>query len=991
MKSTLFKKVLFIITLLVTCLCFMPLPNGSIQAEEESEWFDSGKFRDSTYNRTLATWLKSYQKITNKDESFSVSDSYDLNTTINSYTDEDYHNPIYLLNKEEKANYRITVDKTGLYYLSLDYRFNTNFNASPLVDVLINNEIQYNELENISLEVSFNITEREESERYNRFNDELLPYTNPINIWYHNYLTDPFNESTTPYLVLLNEGENIISIISHEDNLELGNIYIEKESDLIDYQTYLTKYEDKSYPNHPITIQAEDYLSKNDIEIKASYYKSYKMTPNSYKSQVLNMLNGDSQSRSGMMVTYSFDVISPGMYALSLKYKQSKIAGVGVGRNIYIDGEIPFTEFKDYIFPYENSWKNHTLNKDGSPLYVYLDEGTHTISFEATSYHVVDVINRLYTIMDSINSLGISISTITGSSSNSDITWKITNYLPTIGDDLLAYSKELLEIYDYINSLNPTTKEASEVSTLKVAANQLKRLAKSPNKIQNRLSELCNGSGSAYQLIGSAIGYLISQPLDIDYFVFSSSSYKLPSANGNFFGRLFFSIKSFFYSFFDKRYNIALSKTDNTIDIYVASSNLYTNIIQEMADSIFTKNEGINVNLNILSNTQSIILNNATNTNPDLVLEIDSWTPYTYALRGMLEDLSKFEDFDLLTKDIYSSNFTPLIYESGVYGLPETQGMQLLFYRKDILESIGITEYDTWDDIIKMLPILQSYQMNFYHPLGYDSAYKGFSLTTPFFYMFGAETYSEEGYITSIGDEKSIEAIKFMTDLFTIYNLPQQVSSFFEHFRSGTLPIGVGGIDLYLQLKYACPELSGQWGVLPIPGMTNEDGVVERWTSTYGKCSIMFASSSKKDKAWKFLKWWHDPLTQSDYIQRIKSTLGEKYLIIPANMETLDNSPWDLEIKKEVITAARWSRIPAIIPGSYIVEREVSNIWNNVVINKMIVRIAVNQSIPKINRELARKFEEFKYLQNGKLVRKYPVPTKDNITNWVKGREYYEK
>ena len=317
--------------------------------------------------------------------------------------------------------------------------------------------------------------------------------------------------------------------------------------------------------------------------------------------------------------------------------------------------------------------------------------------------------------------------------------------------------------------------------------------------------------------------------------------------------------------------------------------------------------------------------------------------------------------------------------------------MNLLFYRKDILNALDLDVPDTWEDVLKMLPTLQSYQMNFYHSLGYNSAYKGFGLTSPIFYMYNAEMYNYNGFTSSLDTEEAVEAIKFMTDLFNVYNLPQQVSSFFECFRSGTLPIGIGGIDLYLQLKYACPELSGQWGVVPIPGVYNsETGKVERWTTTYGKCSIMFASSEKKDKAWKFLKWWHSTEVITNYVETIKSNLGEKYLIVPANMYALNASPWDLEIKEQVMLASPWSRIPAITPGSYIVEREISNIWNSVVIDKTPVRVAINQSIPKINRELQRKLEEFKYIENGVKVKEYLIPTNSNISKWVKGYEFYE-
>jgi ABC-type glycerol-3-phosphate transport system substrate-binding protein len=49
----------------------------------------------------------------------------------------------------------------------------------------------------------------------------------------------------------------------------------------------------------------------------------------------------------------------------------------------------------------------------------------------------------------------------------------------------------------------------------------------------------------------------------------------------------------------------------------------------------------------------------------------------------------------------------PYVFEEGVYGLPGTQNFWVTYYRKDILDSIGITEIpQTWDEIIEILPLL---------------------------------------------------------------------------------------------------------------------------------------------------------------------------------------------------------------------------------------------------------------------------------------------
>ncbi|MDD4166672.1 MAG: extracellular solute-binding protein, partial [Endomicrobiaceae bacterium] len=895
-----------------------------------------------------------------------------------------------IIQKDDTILINVTVELTGLYQLGLSYQPESGFNTAPTIELKINDEVPFNEAGALPLEVDWEIIEREEAKRFNRYGNELLPYSKAKAGWYVHYLDDVNGRYTEPYRFLLNGGNNVISVKALTSSLMLDGLYLGSKAEPTSYEAYLRLNSGPSI-NRLIRIPAEDFHYKNDIEAKAGYYKSADVAPSAYKTRTLNILDGSSVARGGTRVTYRFTVHTSGLYKITFKYLQNMQDGLASARSIYFDGVIPYSELENYLFPTTKKWTNHTLNKAGEPLLVYLEAGEHTMMLETTLGVYQDYIEKLYTIMDEINGLGLIITSITGASKNKYTDWDILKYLPDLLTDLTLYSDEILAVARAISELNGSKKIIGEISSLKIAAKQLRRLSRRPNKIHLRLEELNVGSGSAYQLIGTAAGSLLFQPLSLDMIYLSGLDNKIPKSNRNVFTRFWFSVKSFFYSFFDKRYNYQISRDDDVLDVWVAQSPIYLDIIQNMIDDDFTAQTGIKAKVNILPTSQKIILNNATGTNPDVILSIDSWEPYNYALRGLLADLSTFPDFDQVTSNIYRNCFTPVIFEDGVYAIPETQGMNILFYRRDILDFLNVSPPVTWDDVLALLPILQSYRMNFYHPLGNETAYKGFSATSPFIYAFGGEIFSENGYTETFSREENIEAIKYMTDLFNIYNLPLQVANFFEHFRCGTLPIGIGTVDMYLQLKYAAPELSGQWDILPVPGFDrNGDGEVERWTTAYGKASILFASSKKQTAGWELIKWWNQTATQIAYTQNIKMGLGEKYLVIPANVEALLASPWEQKIKTQVAAAAQWSRIPAIVPGSYVVERELSNIWNRVVIDRKNVRVAVGLSVDKINRELIRKFEEFGYLKNGQVVKEYIVPNNENIVDWVKGRDYDE-
>jgi hypothetical protein len=71
------------------------------------------------------------------------------------------------------------------------------------------------------------------------------------------------------------------------------------------------------------------------------------------------------------------------------------------------------------------------------------------------------------------------------------------------------------------------------------------------------------------------------------------------------------------------------------------------------------------------------------------------------------------------------------------------------------------------------------------------------------------------------------------------------------------------------------------------------------------------------------------------------------------------------------------------VPGSYMVERELSNIWNRVVYDGVNIRTAVEDSIVIVDREITRKMTEFGYLNSdGVIIKNYFIPTNTTIIDW---------
>ena len=73
----------------------------------------------------------------------------------------------------------------------------------------------------------------------------------------------------------------------------------------------------------------------------------------------------------------------------------------------------------------------------------------------------------------------------------------------------------------------------------------------------------------------------------------------------------------------------------------------------------------------------------------------------------------------------------------------------------------------------------------------------------------------------------------------------------------------------------------------------------------------------------------------------------------------------------------------ARIPGTYMVEREISNAWTNIVFENVNPRQALDNAVRISNREILYKMAEFGYVDNGVVLKDYPVPNIYNVHEWL--------
>ncbi len=98
------------------------------------------------------------------------------------------------------------------------------------------------------------------------------------------------------------------------------------------------------------------------------------------------------------------------------------------------------------------------------------------------------------------------------------------------------------------------------------------------------------------------------------------------------------------------------------------------------------------------------------------------------------------------------------------------------------------------------------------------------------------------------------------------------------------MPLAIADYSMYLKVDAASPELSGRWEMVPIPGVRQSDGSIDRTLSISAAtgtdtspglaqsitCGVIFSQSPNRENAWKFLEWFTSDEIQTDYGRKLK-------------------------------------------------------------------------------------------------------------------------
>lgn len=876
----------------------------------------------------------------------------------------------------ESAYYNVQINQSGLYNISILYVPVDRSLTANTVSLKINGQLPFDEAEYIELPT---IWEDESKEFLNdRFGNESIPRSIPLREWRSQILRVYTAATSQPLAVYLDEGTNLIEITNRANPLSLGKLAVSPDLILPEYDEYINSFDYLELAELPISIGAVEYVEKNSSYINLMAIPNPDLEPFESGRRKLNAIEGEGYNLAGQDISFRVDIPETGLYKISLKYSTT-VKDAFIYRSIMIDGKIPFKQAGMLPIPptggkFETGILSHA---DGRAYEFMLEEGSRLITLSVVSGPAAQAITDLTMCLDHINLFSQQIRRITGREIDENRTWRLTSYLPLTADYLESYITVLNYYYNSLSSAWGENDNPAELSNLRIAIRRLEQLALNPDSLPVRLNAFQTGTGSVAELIGVQIETLKDQPMtlnSIDFFGLNPPESTKKS--------IIVHIREWILNFIATfKSNDLQEVSDESLNVWVNRPVQQVDLIRKLTDALFADDTGENIVISYshLSNEGRLILARASGTAPDVVIGLSGWIPYELAIRGSGYDLTRFPDFWEFASQFAPGAFIPLVYEKGVYAIPESMDFQALFYRRDILDSIGLEIPDTWDDVIDMLPELQRNGMGFYHHMAVNSAYKWFNITYVDLAQFQCQLYTPDGMSVNLSSPEGLAALDFQTKLFTTYSMPEQVASFYQSFRRGTIPIGIGNFYTYVQLKSAAPEIAGQWGIALIPGQKDPEGNILRWTPGLATTSFLFEEVKNPEIAWTFMKWWLSEEIQSEFGYRLQSVFGPSYMYLPANLNSVESLPVEFSDREIIRKQLDWIAEPAKTPATYMVERGISDIWNMVVFDGIPIRIAVDRMQIEMNRELRRKLEEFGYISQGEMVRPYEFPTVEEI------------
>lgn len=871
---------------------------------------------------------------------------------------------VLLWNQDESwVEWEVTVPETGYYQISIDYYMPPGKKSAGERDLMIDGEYPFREAKRLTFQRMWR--DAAPPRKDSRGND-IRPGQVEVFGWQTVSLEDSRRLVLEPLRFYLTAGTHRLRMGALREPMMIAGITVHSPQVLSTYEEKLAEWKAAGFQpaRSLVKVQGEEAALKSQQTLRREYTSDPLQEPPAKGKIILNSFGAWRWRFAGDWAEWVFDVPEDGLYELDLKVWQGWEDGLPVYRRLFIDGQIPFQEANSIPIPFNRKqqiWRVGAVKEDDEPYLFALTKGRHVLRLEVSVGPLAETVRTIEEVSQRLSVFNREVVMVTGPQPDPNFEYRIETIIPDLIDRLNATAALLENEIEYMTKA--VGRRPAAANTLAMVADQLRAMAQNPDMITKPggIKSFGDNQTSLSQWSLS----LQNKPLEVDWVAFAPPGQKWPRAGANALDTGKRTASDLIASFGKDYGQIGDAyEGQEALKVWVGRGREWAEIIKQMADDDFTPKTGIPVNINILpagavgiGGLNVMLLAAVTGDTPDVALGAASNLPVEFAMRGQMTALDEFPDYEEVRQRFRPGALIPFYYQGHVYGLPEQQDFQMLFYRIDVLQILGLKVPNTWQEVYEMIPDLQANGLDFFYPSPLSVGdIGGF---TPFLYQLGGDYYTPDGLKSALYTPEAQAAFKEWTELWTNYKVPMQ-ADFYNRMRTGLMPIGVAGYGLYTQLATAAPELAGWWGMAPLPGHVR-DGQIDRTTAGGSLAAIIFKieDPERRQQAWEFVKWWTSEETQMRFGNEVEGLLGAGARWNTANVEAMKGLPWPNKDLRAILEQWSWLKEVPVVLGGYFTGRHVSNAWNRTVISGELPRESLELAIKDIDRELLAKQQEF--------------------------------
>ncbi len=818
--------------------------------------------------------------------------------------------------------YTVNVSEDGMYALGLSYCPIAGRGLPLSFSFKIDGEQPYETLSSVNFErtwVDENIDGVQDGNGNVYASEQLEKF-----LFKNTMAMDRTGQYIDPLKVHLTAGTHTVTVTAASGELYFAGVLLCAPEQVKPYSEVAAGYKSAGYTNYDgdeIIIEGEKAKYKSSSSITPFIDNSDpSINPSQAFKDIINYIGSTGWQTPNETIVWDVEVPKDGLYKLGFRFRQQNVINGNSYRSLKIDGKSPFEQAKEISFYYDGGWQFQGLTADGEQALIYLTAGKHELSLTVTLGEFGEISREINDITYELGNLYLKIRMITGENIDTGRSYVFFEQIPNFNETLENNIKRLSDLCDQITEITGQD-SGTYISTIKNMIRVMEDIYDNPYTAQKYISTYYDN----YCSVSALVADIAKLPLDIDQMILASPDKEYTKKMAGFWSKLKYSFERFLVSFMsDYRYSAKDTDGKTTLTLWVTWGRDQTQVLTSLVrDSFEKEHPDVHVNIQIVG--ASLVQAILSGSGPDLLLGQARTEPVNYGMRGALLDLKQFDDWEDVLTRYQDSAADPYMLGDALYGIPDTQSFNILYYRTDIFEQMGLTVPKTWTEFRNTTALLQRQNLAVGMP-GPGELYYFATLLE----QNGASLYAPDLKSTAVSDGKAVETFVFWTDFYT--NLGYSTAySFYNRFRAGTMPMGVSLYSDYVLFSEAAPEITGKWAIAPMPGTEQEDGTINYTQADTGTACVIPKISKHPELGWEFIKWWTSDNTQYRYSNMVEAILGEVGRVQTANVEALKKLAWqsnDLDVILET-----WQHVNGLeeVPGGYYVQRSIYQAFWNVV------------------------------------------------------------